>query len=161
MAAENQMGVRPEGEISLEVFRQLYQDLLLAADQSAGGIGYRRPGRRKIDAVERESRFKFHHLWWHRWFLHLDSQLAVSGAATAVVYMAHHGIAPRTQTSGFKPHGGIPSADSAATGLPGVGQRIVVRIASVGSNLHHLTGCHGITILIAAYRGGWIGLRFH
>src|SRR5579872_1535912 len=160
VAAKDQVSVRTIGQISYEVRRQLDENLLLAADEAAGGIRFGGPRRRKVDAVKRESDFEFHHFRRRRRRLQLDTQFAIGIATAAIFNMAVHGIVSGGQAGGFESHGSVPAADPAAAGLPGIGKRVVVGIAGGGGDLHRVANHHGAVVRGATHRGGPVGRRF-
>jgi hypothetical protein len=57
MPFEGQVSFRPHAKVFFEIAGQRFEDLLLTIEQAAGGIAERRPGRLKVDAVERKPRF--------------------------------------------------------------------------------------------------------
>lgn len=95
MAAEDQMGIGLEREISSEVFGESCEDLLLTCDQAAIGILDRRPGRRKVNTVERETRFQLHYFRGRRGRLHFHVRGIVRRASATVAHAAFHSVTAR------------------------------------------------------------------
>jgi hypothetical protein len=107
MATQDQVGLRPERQVPLEVFCKHRQNLFLAANQAAAGLRRRWPCRLKVNTVKVKPLFQFHHFRRRRRFKRFYGYLAIRGSTAAIVHVAGHGIASRLETRGVELRAGL------------------------------------------------------
>ena len=127
MALQDQVSIRLEGQILLEVAREGEQCRLLAGEQAAGdGTVLSGLSGGEVNAMQREALFK---LLLFNCRLHGDLGGCVSFTTAAVAHVAGDCVISRSKTFGIELSSGACACYVAATSFIAIRQLVIVRVS--------------------------------
>src|SRR5215831_8062006 len=140
VTGQGQRRIRLVGKIFLEVGCQGVEPLLLAFKQPAIWIGSGGPIRGEVNRMQGQPAFQLLDL---RGLLHVHIGGGAGAAAAAVIGRASHRVAARGNSGRVKRPGWTRTGDLSARSRIALGQRIAVRIARRGNDVHLFAGVDG------------------
>src|SRR5262245_20888889 len=158
MALQDEVSVRLEGQILLEVAGQGDERALLAGEQSAVGVRFRRLRGGEVDAVQREPLLQLALLGRRR---DRDLRGGVSFSAAAIADVAGDGVSARRGAGGIELRDRAGTADNYPARFVTVGELVIVGVAGVRSDGGALTDGDGGRVRRAGDGGRGIGLLLH